>query len=224
MPGGSTILPSIASARSRSSPFSTISDAVTRPTRRCWRDEREESPVTSIRIIVGDGAANAAAFEAHASALRGKAAILFQGETLRGLLVTSGGLSIFGDHAHQAALVCFAVALVLLFASIAGFIHAFRTPRRESSSCDADLGCGRHALTARQGGGRAALARYRRVAGDFDDVAADVLVLGAVRVAALERVGSAVGCREGAKRHQRAREALTVRSDAASTCGRRLKT
>ena len=56
--------------------------------------------------------------------LHGKATTLFQGETLRGLLLTSYGFSIFGDRAQQAAHVCFALALVLFLAAIAGFVHA----------------------------------------------------------------------------------------------------
>jgi hypothetical protein len=77
------------------------------------------------------GAPNAAALDAKAKALDGKTQTLFRGETLRGLLLTSYGFSIFGDRAQQAAIVCFAVALVLFLASIAGFIHAFTRPEEE---------------------------------------------------------------------------------------------
>jgi hypothetical protein len=66
---------------------------------------------------------------AQASALAGKTDTLFKGETLRGLLLTSYGFSIFGERAQQAAWVAFGAALVLLLASIAGFVHAFTTPR-----------------------------------------------------------------------------------------------
>jgi hypothetical protein len=69
------------------------------------------------------------ALEAQAKALSGKVDTLFRGETLRGLLLTSYGFSIFGERAQQAAYVAFAAALVLLLASIAGFIHAFTTPK-----------------------------------------------------------------------------------------------
>jgi hypothetical protein len=62
--------------------------------------------------------------KAQATATQAKATTLFQGETLRGLLLTSYGFSIFGDRAQQAAWVCYALALVLFLASIAGFIHA----------------------------------------------------------------------------------------------------
>jgi hypothetical protein len=61
---------------------------------------------------------------AQATATEAKATTLFQGETLRGLLLTSYGFSIFGDRAQQAAWVCFALATVLFLAAIAGFIHS----------------------------------------------------------------------------------------------------
>jgi len=77
------------------------------------------------------GAPNADELEARAEELSGKVETLFRGETLRGLLLTSYGFSIFGERAGQAALVAFAVAAVLFLASIAGFIHAFRTPEDE---------------------------------------------------------------------------------------------
>lgn len=53
----------------------------------------------------------------------------FKGETLRGLLLTSFGFSVFGERGGQAETVSFLVALVLLLASIAGFIHALTTPK-----------------------------------------------------------------------------------------------
>ncbi|MGZ6969034.1 MAG: hypothetical protein ACXVKN_14990 [Acidimicrobiia bacterium] len=69
------------------------------------------------------------ALQSQAKALSGKVDTLFRGETLRGLLLTSYGFSIFGERAQQAALVSFAAAFVLLLASIAGFIHAFTTAK-----------------------------------------------------------------------------------------------
>jgi hypothetical protein len=59
-----------------------------------------------------------------AQELNGKVQTLFRGETLRGLLLTSYGFSIFGDRAQTAAYVCYLAALVLFLAAIAGFIHA----------------------------------------------------------------------------------------------------
>ena len=61
--------------------------------------------------------------------LQGQVQTLFRGETLRGLLLTSYGFSIFGERAQQAAWVCFGAALVLLLASIAGFVHAASTSK-----------------------------------------------------------------------------------------------
>ena len=77
------------------------------------------------------GDADAATLTAQSTALDGKVQTLFRGETLRGLLLTSYGFSIFGERAQQAALVAYAVALVLFLASIAGFVHAFTTSKDE---------------------------------------------------------------------------------------------
>ena len=53
------------------------------------------------------------------------------GETLRGLLLTSFGFSIFGEKAGLAADVCYAAAFLLLLLAIAGFVHAFVTPKEK---------------------------------------------------------------------------------------------
>lgn len=76
------------------------------------------------------GAANADELDATATELEGKVQSLFRGETLRGLLLTSYGFSEFGRKADQAATVAFLAALVLLLASIAGLVHAVRTPKQ----------------------------------------------------------------------------------------------
>lgn len=57
-----------------------------------------------------------------AAGLRGT---LLTGETLRGLLLTSYGFSVFGDKADLAATVCYIAFALLLVLSIAGLIHAF---------------------------------------------------------------------------------------------------
>ncbi|HEX5597601.1 MAG TPA: hypothetical protein VFX61_16520 [Micromonosporaceae bacterium] len=54
---------------------------------------------------------------------------VFKGETLRGLLLTSYGFSEFGVKAGQGATAAYAGAGLLLLLSIAGFVHAFMTPR-----------------------------------------------------------------------------------------------
>ena len=54
---------------------------------------------------------------------------LFKGETLRGLLLTSYGFSIFGEKAMLAATLAFIGAVIVLLASIAGFMHAAGTKK-----------------------------------------------------------------------------------------------
>jgi hypothetical protein len=71
--------------------------------------------------------------DADAKAADGKVQALFRGETLRGLLLTTYGFSIFGERANQAATVAFLVAAVLVLASIAGFVH-MATNRKEHVS------------------------------------------------------------------------------------------
>lgn len=63
--------------------------------------------------------------DGQATAAAAKVDSLFRGESLRGLLLTSYGFSVFGERAAQAALVSFLAAAVLALASIAGFAHAF---------------------------------------------------------------------------------------------------
>jgi len=77
------------------------------------------------------GAANAAALESQYEATEAKASTLFEGQTERGLLLTTYGFSILGDRAQQAAWVCYLIALVLMLAAIAGLVHAF-TPAAEA--------------------------------------------------------------------------------------------
>jgi hypothetical protein len=83
--------------------------------------------------------AEAVTLAANVKDANAKVDTLFRGETLRGLLLTSYGFSIFGTRAHQAALVCFGLVIVLLLASIAGFIHA------ATKSADQPLGAAHEA-------------------------------------------------------------------------------
>ena len=80
------------------------------------------------------GSADAASLQATADALNAKVQTLFRGETLRGLLLTSYGFSIFGERAGQAAMVSFAAAIVLVLASIAGFVHAASARKRDAAA------------------------------------------------------------------------------------------
>jgi hypothetical protein len=53
---------------------------------------------------------------------------LFKGETLRGLLLTSYGFSVFGVKGGQAANVAYIVGGIMLLLSLAGLYHAYKTP------------------------------------------------------------------------------------------------
>jgi len=57
---------------------------------------------------------------------------LFKGETLRGLLLTSYGFSVFGVKGAQGATVAFLVSGLMLLLSLAGLYHAWKTPRTEA--------------------------------------------------------------------------------------------
>lgn len=50
------------------------------------------------------------------------------GETLRGMLLTTYGFSIFGDRISTVALISLALAVLMGVLSIAGFVHAIVTP------------------------------------------------------------------------------------------------
>jgi len=54
---------------------------------------------------------------------------LFKGETLRGLLLTSYGFSVFGVKGGQAASVAYLVGGLMMLLSLAGLYHAYKTPR-----------------------------------------------------------------------------------------------
>jgi len=64
--------------------------------------------------------------------ITGQRETLFKGETLRGLLLTSFGFSVFGVKGEQVATVAYIVAALLAILALAGFVHAFRTPKNEA--------------------------------------------------------------------------------------------
>jgi hypothetical protein len=66
------------------------------------------------------------------AAVTGQRETLFKGETLKGLLLTSYGFSVFGVKGAQVASVAYVCAALLALLSIAGFAHAAKTPRDES--------------------------------------------------------------------------------------------
>lgn len=57
---------------------------------------------------------------------------LFQGETLRGLLLTSYGFSVFGVKGGQGAAVAFVISGLMLLLSLAGLYHAYKTPTTQA--------------------------------------------------------------------------------------------
>ena len=63
--------------------------------------------------------------------LKAQAQTLFQGETLRGLLLSAYGFWTFGQIALFAGIAAFALAGVMLMLVLLGLVHARRTPENE---------------------------------------------------------------------------------------------
>ncbi|MEO5975088.1 MAG: hypothetical protein ABIQ38_07815 [Ilumatobacteraceae bacterium] len=80
---------------------------------------------TAYNDAAAAGATNVDALKADLDTLTGQRETMFKGETLRGLLLTSYGFSIFGEKAALAALLAFIGAAVMALAGLAGFAHAF---------------------------------------------------------------------------------------------------
>ncbi|MBI4934198.1 MAG: hypothetical protein HY828_09995 [Actinobacteria bacterium] len=57
---------------------------------------------------------------------------MFKGETLRGLLLTVYGFSVFGEKAEVAMWVCWVAAIAIMVLSIAGFVHAFASKKADN--------------------------------------------------------------------------------------------
>lgn len=91
------------------------------------------APQTALREQVAEAQASndpaLADLQAQLAEVTGQRDSVFKGETLRGLLLTSYGFSEFGAKAEQAATVAYVAAAFLALLSIAGFVHAFRTPK-----------------------------------------------------------------------------------------------
>lgn len=80
---------------------------------------------TAYADAVKANATNVDALKADMDKITGQRDTMFKGETLRGLLLTSYGFSIFGEKAALAALLAFIAAAILALAGLAGFVHAF---------------------------------------------------------------------------------------------------
>lgn len=72
---------------------------------------------------------------------------MFEGETLRGILLTSYGFSELGQKAEQAATVIYLGVILLTLLSLAGFVHALVTPRSEAFAAPEPAGAARVEMT-----------------------------------------------------------------------------
>jgi hypothetical protein len=72
------------------------------------------------------------AIQADLDAVNGLRDSMFRGETLRGLLLTTYGFSIFGERAELAATIVYVFAGLMALLSIAGLVHAFTTKKDET--------------------------------------------------------------------------------------------
>ena len=70
--------------------------------------------------------------QANLDAVNGLRETMFKGDTLRGLLLTTYGFSIFGERAELAATIVYIFAAVMVLLSLAGLIHAFTTKKDET--------------------------------------------------------------------------------------------
>ena len=86
---------------------------------------------TQVAGAQGTGAANLPDLQAQLAEVTAQRETLFKGETLRGLLLTSYGFSVFGVKGGQVATLAYAFAGVMLLLSLAGLVHAWRTPKAE---------------------------------------------------------------------------------------------
>lgn len=72
------------------------------------------------------------AIQAELDAVSGLRESMFKGETLRGLLLTTYGFSIFGERAALAATIVYIAAALMALLAIAGLVHAFTTKKDET--------------------------------------------------------------------------------------------
>ena len=79
-----------------------------------------------------NGDANVADLQKQLTDLTATRETVFKGETLRGVLLTSYGFSELGNKASQAAGVIYLGVVLLTALSLAGFVHAFVTPRSKA--------------------------------------------------------------------------------------------
>ncbi|MGE0538747.1 MAG: hypothetical protein AB7R89_01020 [Dehalococcoidia bacterium] len=86
---------------------------------------------TQVTEAKAAGDPNAAELEKQHAAVTTLRDSQFRGETLRGLLLTTYGFSVLGERAALAANIAFGIAAVAAVLSVAGFLHAFATPKEQ---------------------------------------------------------------------------------------------
>ena len=84
---------------------------------------------TALADATAANATNVDALKADLDKVTAQRETMFKGETLRGLLLTSYGFSVFGEKAALAATLAFIGALVTAIAAAAGFAHAYSKKR-----------------------------------------------------------------------------------------------
>ena len=94
----------------------------------------EVSKAKAAQKAAVDAGQSTTVVDARVTELSGLRDTMFKGETLRGLLLTSYGFSIFGDRAGLAGNVCFAAFALMVLLSIAGFIHAASSKRHAADT------------------------------------------------------------------------------------------
>lgn len=97
-----------------------------------WTYAQLGTPQSALRTQVADAKKandpNLPALQKQLDDISAQRTTTMNGETLRGLLLTSYGFSTFGDKGEQVAWVAYIAAALLALLSAAGFWHAFRTP------------------------------------------------------------------------------------------------
>lgn len=84
-------------------------------------------------VATKEHASNAASLEIRYTAMEAKASTLYQDQTERNLLLSIYELSNVSKRAHEAALACFLVALILFLAAIASAVRFFSRADRSTS-------------------------------------------------------------------------------------------
>ena len=102
----------------------------------------DEQTALRAQITAAGGAANAPELQKQLTDLTATRETVFKGETLRGILLTSYGFSELGAKAEQASTVIYLGVILLTALSLAGFAHAFITPKSKGFAVPETNGTG----------------------------------------------------------------------------------